>query len=1041
MSGRFPCILVAVAALHVSLGAQNRASERFQLAVGLIDRGMHDDAAKQLERFLEEQPQHANRDEAQYRLGCCYLKLDKPAKAVAALRAALGGGAGFELRAECRYRLGHTLQQTGDPTGAAEQFGKLVSEEGDKHYLAAASLYARGEALRGANPKDVAGALAAYVRAAALDRDKGGQFAVPALYQAGFLELGAGRPEQAAVHFSAAADRFPKHSAHGECRFLAGEALLRAGKVEAAEKAFGQALQAAGEFADDAALGLGFCAVRAGQGEIAAQRFRAVVERFPKSKLVPRAMLEAGRVLYKGKNAQAAYDQLDPLLARGDLTADVRVAALELRGLAALDLGRAKDAVRDLTAAAASAGKADSGRIRYSLGEAHSDAGDWAAALDAYQRSFADTPADTGKARRGDALYGQCLALHKLCRYRDSNAAADTFLRDFADHRLAVTARFARGENCFALGDYKAADAAYGAIDPKQPLYPKAAFKRAWCAYLQGDHKTASERFAVAAGLTGEENKPLAEEALSMQALAALEAELWVPALQVADRYVAAYPQGLHLARTERVAARVLKHQGKLKLAASRLARAAAAEKSTERAAGDRLEFAEVLFKQGDFAAASKAYAELAGDAGSVGGRAHEGLAWCAFELGNDDECIQWIDRGLRHKAFDKGAAGRAGLLELRAALHHRRKDWAAAAQAGQQFLDEFPKHARAAEVRYGLGVAQARAGKLAEARRTLESLRGATLQRPDRALYELAWVCRRAKDEPAALVAFAAAAQISKDDDLGGEARLHVGEALLAKKDAAAALKVLDQVKGKYTGRAQYLCGFTQFEAGKHAAALPHFDRVVALGADHPLYFEAQFFAGECEFRGARFDKAAARYSVVLDKAAEHERAQPARLHDGEALVRVGRPQQAAAVLQEYLRRAVQLKPAEQNKTEMARAWLWLGRAGQGQKDFERAEQAFAKVTELTDTELAAEAQFRVGECRRARGKLSDAVDAFVKLSILYGHAAWVQQGLDAAGDCYIALKNPKKAEKLFAELLRRFPGSPLEKQVKSKLESIRSN
>ena len=99
MSGRFPCILVAVAALHVSLGAQNRASERFQLAVGLIDRGMHDDAAKQLERFLEEQPQHANRDEAQYRLGCCYLKLDKPAKAVAALRAALGGGAGFELLA------------------------------------------------------------------------------------------------------------------------------------------------------------------------------------------------------------------------------------------------------------------------------------------------------------------------------------------------------------------------------------------------------------------------------------------------------------------------------------------------------------------------------------------------------------------------------------------------------------------------------------------------------------------------------------------------------------------------------------------------------------------------------------------------------------------------------------------------------------------------------------------------------------------------------------------------------------------------------
>ena len=83
-------------------------------------------------------------------------------------------------------------------------------------------------------------------------------------------------------------------------------------------------------------------------------------------------------------------------------------------------------------------------------------------------------------------------------------------------------------------------------------------------------------------------------------------------------------------------------------------------------------------------------------------------------------------------------------------------------------------------------------------------------------------------------------------------------------------------------------------------------------------------------------------------------------------------------------------------------------------------------------DIELAAEAQFRLGMARKSQGDVEGAVDALVKLSILYGHAEWVQRGLYEAGTCYRELNQPQKAAKFFAELQQRFPDSPWNARAK---------
>jgi TolA-binding protein len=1027
MSGRLACFLVVSSSLFTTIAAQDRSSERFDLALGLIQRGMHDDAARQLKRFVKDHPEHAKCSEAWYRLGTCNLELKDSTGAIEAFRKALKNGP-FKLRAECQYRLGHTLQKD-DPNAAALTFAALVKEAGADHYLAAPSLYARGECLREMGEDKLA--LVAYTRAAALDKEKSGLFAASSLYQAGFIQLR--RKDYAAAErvFASAADRFPKHKAYGECRFLQGEAALRGKRYEAALRAFGEAVRAGGEFADDAAMGIGHCAVADEDSHAAVKAFRRVAARFPKSNLKHKALLEAGRVLYRAKKPNDAEAQLSELLALRKVDAAVRWPALELRGLAHLDLGHPKKAVTDLTQAIALAGHAeDKARILYSLGEAFADGGDWKRAHAAYQACHATTELD---ALKGDALYGRCLALHRLKQFGESNNVVFAFLRDHGEHRLRVPAGFAAAENFFAMKEYGKADQTYKLIPTDHALAGKSAFKRAWCSYLGGDFKAAAGRFARLARSKSKASTPLVEESLSMEALAWLEADGLLQALKAADRYRAAFPRGTFLSRTERVAARVLKRQRKFKAAASRLAMAASVEKSGDVAMNDKLEYAELLFKQGDFAAAQRAYASLASRKDVVGGRAHEGLAWCAFELGDDKVCNDWIERGLAHKSLGKG---RAGLLELKSALHHRRKEWGEAQNVAELYLRDFADHPRSNELRYSLGVARARQNKLQPARQILESLRTAEMKRSDRVFYELAWVCRRMKDEPAALAAFREVAKISKDEDMVGEARLHVGEALLAGKNPGEGLKWLEAVKGKHTPRAQYLCGFHRFEKKQYPTALGNFDRIVKRrGAE--LYFEAQFFAGECLFRMDKPAAAAPRFAALLSKKPNHERAQVARLHQGQCQIKIGKPRAASMVLQDYLRRAAAQKAPS---SDLARANLWLGKARQSQKDYRRAELAFGRVTDLTDSELSAEAQYRIGECRIRRGQLSGAVDAFVKLSILYQHAEWVQRGLSSAGDCYVQLEMPKKAAKLYQELVNRFPKCALAKVAQTKLKNIRS-
>ena len=110
-----------------------------------------------------------------------------------------------------------------------------------------------------------------------------------------------------------------------------------------------------------------------------------------------------------------------------------------------------------------------------------------------------------------------------------------------------------------------------------------------------------------------------------MQALSLYESGEVDDALAAADRYRARYQTGDFLARTERVAARVLQKKGDLGAAQRRLQRAAAMAKQrggAEAASLDVVEQADLAYQQGDYATADKLFGEISARPGPVGARA-----------------------------------------------------------------------------------------------------------------------------------------------------------------------------------------------------------------------------------------------------------------------------------------------------------------------------------------------------------------------------------------------------------------------------------
>lgn len=160
------------------------------------------------------------------------------------------------------------------------------------------------------------------------------------------IELGAFA--EAASDFSSALRLDPSDL---ETQLLHADALSRAGRTAdalAALQAFEHTLPPRAPRHAEVLREIGAYARDLGQDEQARSALRSSLDLDPEQ---PRVLLDLGLLDYREGRLEAARDRLDEVLARPSLPGDVKVEALQTRGLVAQHLGRYADAARDFRAA------------------------------------------------------------------------------------------------------------------------------------------------------------------------------------------------------------------------------------------------------------------------------------------------------------------------------------------------------------------------------------------------------------------------------------------------------------------------------------------------------------------------------------------------------------------------------------------------------------------------------------------------------------------------------------------------------------------
>jgi tetratricopeptide (TPR) repeat protein len=999
--------LVAAAGLVLLVGearGQPAPGERqLRAAAGLLQRGMPEQAIEEYRRYLGEHAEGEGAVTARYGLGVALARAGKPKEAEGELLRVLESR-DFEFRADALLLLAQVWFAQGRLDAAKEALTRLAREHPEFGQRDAAAVL-MGEVLYRSGA--FAEARAALAGALAGPGEPG--LRARASYFDAMARAGQGQDSEAASRLEALARREDAADFKWPSLLGAGQCRLRLGQSDRAAVLFREALAGPPEIRREAGPALAQAQRLMGDAPAALATLDAAP---PEDRASDRWALERGVALLDAGRSAEAIDAL------------ARVADAELADDAAYWRARAQMAQGDHAQAAeglrSAAQRFEHSDLRawmvHDLGAALSAAGDHAGARRAFERveaEFADHPL------AAEALASRVGVEWKLGRGARAAALGERFLEKHAGHAREGEVRLVLGEVAFAAGRYtQAAEqyAAAGEATKNADLARQIAIKRGLALVRAYDAEGAS---ALQAAL----GRPGAPGPTDAPALAALGE--WAHA------------------------------RGDWAAAAGWYERleAAASEELVRRQAALSRGFA--LHRSGDAAGALECYRRAAGPDGAddVSRRANLEIGQALADLNQPDhaaaaleplvesgpdaagEC--WLP-AVRRLASVRMAQGRAGdaasLLERvqpsHAADQSLRTDLAmaliAAGRAGDAVgvLRQAPAttegDAESARALAALGIALSRAGRHDEALAHLDrALASAALRREDApaAALERAWCLRSLGRLDEALPAYA---QLAREGPTGIALPAAVERAqLLVEKQAYAEamdeLNALDSAgRAGLEARRAYLRGFAQQRLGRHADAVKSLAMFDDGRTGERLAPFAWVVAGEAYLALRRPDEAAARFERAAEGGEVAVRAQ--------ALLRLGEARSQAREW-EKSRRAFEAHRAEfPDSPQWFQAEFGIAWALENAGNHEGAIAAYRRVTDRHGGVTAARAQFQIGECLFAMGRLAEAAAELVKVDVLYASPEWSAAALFEAGRALAQAGDHARARAQFEQVITRF-------------------
>src|SRR5688572_25915221 len=264
-------VLLSLVALPVRAQGES-PEERYGFLVGLCDEKEWQLAAREARAFLSEFPRHDKAELARYRLATALFETGDR-KGAREQYAALSKRDGFEFRAEVLFRLGQCELAAGDGRAAAAAFESVRKIPGS--YLAVPADFFLGEARFAAG--EIEAAEQSYARVLASEQGK--EYARDARYGLAWCAFRAKRHEDAIRRVGEFLERHRDDPVAPEMRYLAAESHLASGRAKEALALFGQVRE--GEYHERALRGAAFASAEPGDHRGAAERFAALLQRFP----------------------------------------------------------------------------------------------------------------------------------------------------------------------------------------------------------------------------------------------------------------------------------------------------------------------------------------------------------------------------------------------------------------------------------------------------------------------------------------------------------------------------------------------------------------------------------------------------------------------------------------------------------------------------------------------------------------------------------------------------------------------------------------
>ena len=1015
------------------------ATRQYAAAAKLQNLKSYDLAAEAWLKFIKQFESDPRVDQAHYNLGACYYLDNKLDSARTTFQTVVKRFPKLDKLEAAYLYLGVTQYSIAKGgkieacDAAVKTFDTLVSKFPKGDFVPDA-IYYRGEALYLRGKK--AEAVGAYRRLIANHPKH--PLAAAALYAVGVCQEELGQLDEAGKTYETFLKAFADHSLAAEVSLRRGETLFAGEQYDQATKWFAAAAAREGfELADYATVRQSDCRAQMKQHLEAAALYESVLTKFPKSEHVGRATVAAGKCYYLASKYAQARKLLLGLASAGDPSAYEAAHWIARSWLKEKQPDKALEGLEKIIPQA----ETDKSPLAAQLLMDRADAVYEVAqrgkeSIELYAALAAKYPKDPVAPQ---ALY---MAGFAALEHGENAAAlkhADAFLAKYGEHELVADVMHIQAESNLLLSRLPDAAAQYERLLKQYPDHSDAELWRVRRALVLHLQKKYQETIDALEPVMAEIRRPeLVAEARYLVGNSRMELKQPQEAVTSLEASMAAQPKWRQADETLLTLARAygqLKDLEKAKAAVSRLIAQFPTSELLDKA---HYRLGEYSYLAGDLKSAAAAYREVVDKwpQGPLVPYALHELGCVEMDLSDNAGSEQRLST-LLEKYPDHELAPNARLS--RGMARHRLGKLAPAIEDLQAFLATNPPQRERSNARYLLGLCQVGLNQHQPAVATFQALlqEEPGYENADNTLYQLAWALKLSGKEEEAAKSFQQLAAEHPDSPRTAEAYYHVGELAYQKKDykqaAVAYYKAMQKADdASLDEKASHKLAWSYYHQGRFDDAQKTFHYQLATYRQGPLAADAAFMEAECWFMQDKFQEALTAYREVGDLSTDDFRI----LH----LLHAG---QAAGQLKEWDKSIEFLdKCTDQfpDSPYAPQAFYEQGWARQNLGNLDEAVKLYQKVISITDTEVAARAQFMIGEVQFGQKDYKEAIRSYFKVMYGYSYPTWQAQATFEAARCFEVLEKTDQAVKLYRELIEKFPEGDRAPLAKKRIQELAS-